>query len=159
MGVMRRIVERERERERETFSSSDGLFTLSYLPTWFAEARPAPSAGTSAYISGYLSSIDPTVPHPTFPPEAAKIDIQVSLPGVYPCPNPPEGAANAVLGGAAGWRTASDEPNELGQTFVAVGSFVNGRCFTITGYFGPDNHDQGTFDRIVATFAYTSSDP
>jgi hypothetical protein len=143
------------------FVSWDGLFTLRYPPSWFAETppRPPPSPQATGYEVGLLFSTDPAAesPGPVFPAGASKVDLIVDLPGSSDCPTQPAGARAATLGGVAGWKVTRTEPNDFGLTADSFGAYFGGRCFFVTGYFGPDNHDQSIFEQVVKSFTFRTS--
>lgn len=141
-----------------TFVSWDGLFTLRYPPSWFAEPQPTPPASPQAYgyEVGILYNMDPHKLGPTPPPTVSKVDLEVSLPGSSDCPTQPAGASAATLGGVAGWRVTRTEPID-GLTADSFGAYSGGHCFLVIGYFGPDNHDQGIFEQVVKSFTFKTS--
>lgn len=143
-----------------TFVSWDGLFTLRYPPSWFAEPQPTPPASPQAYgyEVGILYNMDPHKLGPTPPPTVSKVDLEVSLPGSSDCPTQPAGASAATLGGVAAWRVTRIEPNDFGLTADSFGAYFGGHCFLVTGYFGPDNHDQGIFEEVVKSFTFKTSE-
>jgi hypothetical protein len=144
-----------------TFASPDGLFTLRYPPSWFAKTllTPPPSPQAIGYEVGLLFSTDPAGVSPglAFPAGASKVDLSVSSPGSSDCPTQPAGATAATLGGVAGWRVTTNKPNDFGLTADSFGAFFGGHCFLVTGYFGPDNHDQAIFEQVVKSFTFKTS--
>jgi hypothetical protein len=82
--------------------------------------------------------------------------MEVSLPGSSNCPSEPAGATPAEFGGIAGWRLTKTEPNDFDLTSDSIGVYFGGRCYTITGYFGPDNHDQSIFEQMISSVVFTS---
>lgn len=142
-----------------TFASADGLFTLRYPPTWFAEIRstPAPSPATTSYSAGSLFSFDPKTAGPNFPPDAAKIDVEVTVPEGSSCRIAPSDATSATLGGAQGWEQSKVLESDGETRGVFVEAYFQGLCFQVAGYFGIKNTDESAFQQIVASFAFTRS--
>ena len=86
------------------------------------------------------------------------MDLEISLPTPgYDCRVQPADASVATLGGVRGWRVDQALSDEPGFSVTAVRAYARGYCFKISGYFGSNNHDQGTFDDIVRSWAFAGA--
>ena len=143
-----------------TFTSPDGLFTLRYPPSWFLEIPPTPPPSPQAlgWGVGYLFSFDRSDGGPKFPDNGAKVDLEVSIPAPgYDCRVQPSDALVATLGGVEGWRVDRALSDVPGSSVTAVRAYAQGYCFKISGYFGPNYNDQGTFDDIVGSWVFAGA--